>query len=227
MTPRLDIVSLHLGGSPELVRATIREHSHSRYPVIGPDNEPVGFLRTKDLIDRLIANEPLDLAALVQKPLYVPDSLTLMQLLETFRRHRQHVALVVDEYGETQGLVTLNDVLLALVGDIGTPEEDTDPDVVRRDDGSWLIDGNVTIGRFKEATGAMEQLPDEGEGRYNTLSGLAMEMLRHIPQVGNRFETAELKFEIVDMDGHRVDRLLVTRKATPSDNEASRPTASS
>ena len=227
MTPRVDIVSLDIDATPEVIRATLREHGHSRYPVMGPDQEPLGFLRTKDLVDRLIANEPLNLAELVQKRLFVPDSLTLMQLLETFRRHRQHVALVVDEYGETQGLVTLNDVLLALVGDIGTPEEDVDPDVVRRDDGSWLIDGTVTIGRFKEVTGATLPLPGEEEGRYNTLSGLAMELLRHIPQVGNRFQTGGFSFEIVDMDRHRVDRLLVTRKpARGPTNQTDAPGAS-
>lgn len=214
MTPRVDIDFLDLRASLDDVRGTLRSHSHSRFPVLGLDGEAVGFVRAKDLVDRLIASEPLDLAKLVRKPLFVPDSLTLMQVLETFRRNRETIAMVVDEYGETQGLVTLNDVLGALVGDIGDPGEDTTPDVVRRADGSWLVDGTITIARFKEVTAATEDLPEESEGRYHTLSGLTMEMLRHMPQVGNRFETEEFRFEVVDMDRHRVDKLLVTRRSS-------------
>jgi putative hemolysin len=212
MTPRLDVVTLPIDASPDDIRATLREYGHSRYPVLGADDEPVGFLRTKDLVDRLIAGESLQLAPLIQTALYVPNSLSLTQLLETFRRRRQHMALVIDEYGELQGLVTLNDVLGALVGDIASVDEDADPDVVQREDGSWLMKGTVTLAAFKEVTGADEPLPDESEGRYNTLSGLAMELLRDVPQVGNRFETAEFIFEVVDMERHRVDRLLVARR---------------
>jgi putative hemolysin len=216
MTPRVDLATLDLDDSADEIRATLREHGHSRFPVLGADGEPAGFLRTKDLVDRLIAGEPIELPSLVQKALFVPNSLSLMQVLETFRRRRQHMALVVDEYGEMQGLVTLNDVLGALVGEIASVEEDSDPDVVLRDDGSWLIAGTVTIAAFKETTGAEEALPDEDEGRYNTLAGLAIELLRELPKVGDRFQTSEFMFEVVDMDRHRVDRLLVTRRARPA-----------
>ena len=212
MTPRLDVVTLSVDASPDDIRATLRENGHSRYPVLGEDNAPLGFLRTKDLVDRLIAGESLQLPPLIQNALYVPNSLSLTQLLETFRRRRQHMALVVDEYGELQGLVTLNDVLGALVGDIASVEEDADPDIVRREDGSWLMKGPVTVAEFKDVTAAGEPLPDESEGRFNTLGGLAMELLRDVPQVGNRFQTEEFSFEIVDMERHRVDRLLVARR---------------
>lgn len=216
MTPRMDLVTLHVDASPEDIRATVREHGHSRYPVLGDDDAPLGFLRTKDLVDRLITGASLELAPLIQAPLYVPDSLSLTQLLETVRRRRHHMALVIDEYGELQGLVTLNDVLGALVGDISVAGEDLDPDIVRRHDGSWLMKGTVTIAEFKEVTGFDEPLPDENGPRYNTLGGLAMELLRDVPQVGNRFQVEGFVFEVVDMERHRVDRLLVTRTA-PAD----------
>jgi len=125
--------------------------------------------------------------------------------------HRQTMALLVNEYGELQGVVTLNDVMQALVGDIAAADETTDIDIVQREDGSWLIDGGISIDRFKEALAIEEALPEEDTGTYNTLGGLAMLQLGRVPQVTDRFEWDGLKFEVMDMDRNRVDKLLVTR----------------
>jgi putative hemolysin len=212
MTPRVDLVSIGLDEPVEDVRRTLRESRHARYPVLDGDGQPVGLLKARDFVDRLLDDQPVELSTLADRPLFVPETITAMKLLETFKKSRQHAALVVDEYGELQGLVTLNDVLEALVGDIASIEENVDPDIVRRDDTSWLMDGSVSISRFRDVTGADEELPDEDSGAYNTLGGLAMAMLGHIPVAGNRFETAEFAFEVVDMDRRRVDKLMVARK---------------
>jgi len=132
-------------------------------------------------------------------------------VLETFKMHRQHFALVVDEYGELQGLVTMADVMETLVGDITTVEDRAEPDIVRRDDGSLLIDGSVSPERFREATALEQELPAEHGGSYQTLGGFTMMQLEHIPQVGDKFESCGFRFEVLDMDGNRVDKLLVTR----------------
>jgi putative hemolysin len=117
----------------------------------------------------------------------------------------------VNEYGELQGLVTLNDIFQALVGDIGTVDETGDSDITRRDDGSWLVDGGVSIDRFKEALSIEENLPAEDTGSYNTLGGFAMLQLGRVPQIADKFDWGGLRFEVVDMDRNRVDKLLVAR----------------
>jgi len=121
--------------------------------------------------------------------------------------------LVVDEYGELQGLVTMTDVMETLVGDIPTVEEAAEPDIVRREDGSLLMDGTVAVERFREVTGLEEQLPGEDTGSYHTLGGFVMMQLGRVPQVGDKFESCGFRFEIVDMDRNRVDKLLVSRTA--------------
>jgi putative hemolysin len=117
----------------------------------------------------------------------------------------------VDEHGELQGLVTINDVVNALAGDIASVEEVGEPDVVRREEGSWLIDGSVTVQRFKEAVGIRALLPEEESDSYHTLGGFAMMRLGRVPRVGDAFTWESYRVEVVDMDGNRVDKVLVTR----------------
>jgi putative hemolysin len=137
-------------------------------------------------------------------------------VLRAFKLHRQTMALIVNEYGDFQGLVTLHDVLEALVGDIAPAGAEEDPDVVRREDGSFLIDGGVSVERFKHALGIEEELPEEDTGSYNTLAGFVMLQLGRVPQVADHFEWQDLRVEVVDMDRNRVDRLLVTRLPQPA-----------
>jgi putative hemolysin len=212
MTPRVDIVYFDLDEPFEVNRRKLLASGHSRFPVChgGLDNV-VGILRAKTLLDDALQGKPMDLASDAATPLYVPGTLTVTELLETFKKQRQHIALVIDEYGEVQGVVTINDVMERLVGDIATVAESTEPDIVARDDGSWLVDGDVGIGRFRELMGIEEELPDESTESYRTLGGFAMMQLGRVPHVGDHFETHGLRLEVVDMDRNRVDKLLIAR----------------
>jgi len=211
MTPRVDIVWLDLSEPFEANRQKMLESAHSRFPLCKDGlDEIVGVLDARSLLEDAFQGRRVDLASRAQKPLYVPEVLTVMKVLETFKKHRRHFALVVDEYGELQGLVTMSDVMETLVGDIATVEQAAEPDIVRRDDGSLLIDGSVSPERFREATGLEQDLPREHSGSYQTLGGFTMMQLEHIPQVGDKFESCGFRFEVLDMDGNRVDKLLVT-----------------
>jgi len=212
MTPRGDIVFFDLNEPFETNREKLLRSGHSRFVVCrGGLQDVVGILRAKTLLDAAFESKPLDFASDIAKPLFVPDTLTMIELLGAFKKHRQHLALVIDEYGEVQGLVTMNDIMEALVGDVATAEDSAEPDIVQRDDGSWLVDGAIVIERFKEAIGLDQDLADENGHSYRTLGGLAMKVLGRVPQVGDRFLSGGLRFEVVDMDQNRVDKLLVTR----------------
>ena len=214
MTPRVDITYLDMNDSFETNRQKLVASPHSRFPLCkGGLDDIVGIVHAKVLLDDAFEGRVADLASHATKPLYLPDTLTVMELLEMFKKRRQHLALVVDEYGELQGLVTMTDVMETLVGDIPTVEEAYEPDIVRREDGSLLIDGTVAVERFRDVTGLEEQLPGEDTGSYHTLGGFVMMQLGRVPQVGDKFESSGFRFEIVDMDRNRVDKLLVSRSA--------------
>jgi len=212
MTPRGDIVFFDLNEAFELNREKLLRSGHSRFVVCrGGLQDVVGILRAKTLLDAAFENKPLDFAGQLAKPLFVPDTLTMIELLGAFKKHRQHLALAIDEYGEVQGLVTMNDIMEALVGDVASADDSGAADIVQREDGSWLVDGAIVIERFKEAIGLDQALADEDGHSYRTLGGLAMKVLGRVPQVGDRFLSGGLRFEIVDMDQNRVDKLIVSR----------------
>jgi putative hemolysin len=212
MTPRVDIVYFDLDEPFDVNREKLLRSGHSRFVVCrGGLGEVVGTVRAKALLDDAYRGAPVDFASGLVKPLYVPSTLTMIELLETFTKHRQHLALVLDEYGELQGLVTMNDVIEALVGDVATVDDGAAPDIVQRDDGSWLVDGDVTPERFRAVVRLAVRLPQEETGSYHTLGGLAMMRLGRIPQVGDRFECRGFRFEVLDMDRNRVDKLLAIR----------------
>jgi putative hemolysin len=222
MTPRTDIVYLDLALPVEANLRSIAEGGHSRFPVVrGTIDNVQGIVQAKSLLEDLAAGRPVDLAGRVVKPLVVPGTLTAMQVVESFRKHRQTMALVVDEHGNLQGLVTLNDVMEALVGDIATVEDERDLDIVRREDGSWLVDGSMTIERFRDVLEIEQPFPEEELGAYHTLSGFAMLRLERVPAVGDRFTWNDIVFEVVDMDRHRVDKLLVQRRPSAAAGQAS------
>jgi putative hemolysin len=211
MTPRLEIVSLDLQDSPEENIHKIVEHRFSRYPVCrGGLERVIGIVHTKEILGRELAGQPFDLGSAVQEPLFVPESATGIQLMETFRQSRIHAALVVDEYGEIQGIVTLNDVLTAIVGEISSGEERESSMVVQRADGSWLIDGMLDVSDLKELL-QLGELPHEQDSDFHTLGGLMMAQAGRIPRVADHFDWQGYRFEVVDMDGNRVDRVLVMR----------------
>ncbi len=153
--------------------------------------------------------------------LYVPAGVTTTQLLETFRRARQQCALMVDEYGELQGLVTLSDVLTAIVGDLPTSETPEEQDIVIREDGSWLVDGSVPVERVKGFLQIRCDWPGEDENAFNTLGGFIMYALGRIPSASDHFELADWRFEVVDMDGNRVDKVLIAKREHGSETAAS------
>jgi putative hemolysin len=216
MTPRTDIVYLNLEEAPDALLAHIAESPHARFPVTRGDLDNIeGVIEAKALLVDLVRGESLQLEKRLVKPLYIPETLTVTEVLAAFKKHRSRMALIVNEYGELQGLVTMNDIMQALVGDIGTVDEAEESDIVRREDGSWLIDGGVTVDRFKEALEVEESLPEEDTGSYNTLGGFAMLQLGRVPQIADSFEWGGLRFEVVDMDRNRVDKLLVARLPEP------------
>jgi putative hemolysin len=221
MTPRTDIVYLNLEDTEEVLRQALADARHSRFPITRGELDDVeGIVEVKALLGDLVRGQTLDLEARMMKPLYIPETLTVTEVLASFKKHRHTMALIVNEYGELQGLVTLHDVMEALVGDIGPEDEAEDADIIRREDGSWLIDGGVSVERFKEALGIEEPLPEEDTGSYNTLGGFVMLQLGRVPHAADRFEWDHLRFEVVDMDRNRVDKLMVTRMPESGTAEA-------
>ena len=156
----------------------------------------------------------MELKENLRPPLFVPEALPALRLLEMFKKSRTHMALVVDEYGGVEGLVTLNDILEDLVGDVASVDMPEERQVYQRPDGSWLIDGKLQIDDLKEVL-KLSKLPDEESGSYQTLGGLVMLQVGRVPVTGDAFETEGYKFEVVDMDGKRVDKVLVTKIAKP------------
>ncbi|MBK9244304.1 MAG: HlyC/CorC family transporter [Burkholderiales bacterium] len=211
MTPRADIYTIDLDEPEATVRQQLAECQHHRVVVVrGGFEQVLGVLHVTDLLMPAFEGRPLEIERILRPPLYVPESVTTTKLMELFRKARAQFALIVDEYGEVQGLVTLTDVMASIVGDVPAEGVAIEQDAVLRDDGSWLIDGAVGIGRFR-ALLDLDPLPGEDEGAFNTLAGFALHQLGRIPAVGERFEAAGLRFEIVDMDRTRIDKLLVAR----------------
>ena len=219
MTHRNDIYALDLDAPEEEIRARLSESPFTRIVVCRDGLEHiVGILRTADLLKLALAGEKLDVEPYLRPPLFVPEGVSTTHLLESFRKARQQFALIVDEYGELQGMVTLTDVLASIVGDVPSSDTSEMEDIVRRDDDSWLIDGSVTIDRLKSVIDIEDELPGEDENAYNTLGGLVMYILGRIPVVADTFDAAGFRFEVVDMDKNRVDKVLLSRLPVPGDD---------
>jgi len=211
MTPRADIYTIDLDEPEGSVRQQLATCPHHRVVVVrGGFERVLGVLHVTDLLLPAFDGRPLEIERILRPPLYVPESVTTTKRMELFRKARAQFALIVDEYGEVQGLVTLTDVMASIVGDV--PEEGVavEQDAVQREDGSWLIDGAVGMERFR-ALLDLDPLPGEDEGAYNTLAGFVLFQLGRIPTAGEHFDTAGLRFEIVDMDRTRIDKLIVAR----------------
>ena len=219
MTHRKDIYLIDLDEPEEETRRRIADCPYTRIVVCrdGLDHI-VGLLRTADLLKAALSGAPLNVDAYLRPPLYVPEGVSTTRLLENFRKARAQCALIVDEYGELQGLVTLTDVLTSIVGDLPSSDVAEEQDVVAREDGSWLMDGSVPVERLKSVLEIEEDLPAEED--FNTLGGFVMHMLGRIPVVTDHFEWNGLRFEVMDMDKKRVDKMLVARIASPSQQEA-------
>ena len=222
MTHRSDMFVIDLAEPEDTVRRQLAEAPFERIVVCRDGLEHVaGILRTADLLKSALAGEPLDIENHLSAPLYVPETVTTTQLMENFRRARTHLALIVDEYGELEGLVTLTDVLTAIVGDVPGSLDEGETEITPRPDGSWLVDGGIAIDRLKSELEIDSDLPGEDENAFNTLGGFIMHTLERVPAVADRFEAAGLAFEVVDMDKNRVDKVLIARLPSPEPDHAS------
>lgn len=212
MTPRTRIAWLDVAVPVEENLAVMRETPYSRYPVHrGGEQEILGVLEVKRAIGRVADGEQGGLFQQLSEPLYVPATARALDLLEEFRDAETPLALVVDEYGEIEGLVTLNDLLAAVVGRTATPlAEAQEHPIVQREDGSWLVDGSVGTDDLRELLGLAE-LPHEEEHDFRTAAGLVMAQFGRIPQPGEHFNASGFRFEVVDLDGKRIDKLLIAR----------------
>ena len=214
MIPRSDIAYLDVEHSVAENLKRVIESDHSRFPVCrGGLHEVLGVVNAKQLLDQTLASGLTDFSATSQPAMFVPETLNGMELLRHFRAAGSPMALVVDEYGEVQGLVTMQDVLEAVTGEF-TPQTQDDAWAVQRDDGSWLLDGMTPIPDLKEKLG-LKATPEEDRGRYYTLGGLVMWLLGRIPHTGDIATLEHWRFEVVDLDGKRVDKVLATRLPTP------------
>jgi putative hemolysin len=210
MIPRNEIVWLDVAAEQETVLRAIGEAEHSRYPVCrGGLNDVLGIVTAQSLLQQALRGEPLSLTGQLQAAVFVPETLSGMELLEHFRATSVQLVFVVDEYGEVQGVITVRDVLEAITGEFTTP---SDPGTwaVQRADGSWLFDGLIPVPELKDRLDVKE-LPEEDRGRYNTLAGMVMLLLGRLPQTADAVDWDGWRFEVVDLDGKRVDKVLVKR----------------
>lgn len=209
MTPRHEIAWIDVEGDETVVRDQLASYHHSRVIVCqGELDRVVGICKAEDLLAELVCGRSLDLRALVRLPLFVPETVSVLSLLERFRTSHVHTALVIDEYGAIQGLVTISDILEGLFGATSTaPAGDPGP-VVRRDDGSYLVDGSVSLDDL-QAVVPLPPLDPEEEGQFQTVAGLVMTRLSRVPRVGDQIQWGPVRFEVMDMDDRRVDKVLV------------------
>lgn len=212
MTPRAHMVVFDIADSRADILAKLLDSGHSRYPVVQDSiDNALGFVTAKELLAQQLSGKELNLKELLRPAVVVPETMTALKALENFKQHSVHIMLVTDEYGGIQGLITHNDILEAIVGDLATTEEDDDEyRAIRREDGSWLIDGLMPIDRLKDTIG-IEELPNEEDEEYQTAAGFVIKQLDSLPTVGQHFEWNGVRFEVVDMDGRRVDKILVAR----------------
>ncbi|MDP3227394.1 MAG: hemolysin family protein, partial [Acidovorax sp.] len=226
MVPRGDVVCLDVEASFEDNLKCIEESDHARFPVIrgGMDNI-LGVINARQWLSRTLrdkargglADQPL------QQALYVPETITGMELLDNFRLSDVHMAFVIDEYGEVQGIVTLQDLIEAITGEFQPRDPETSW-ALQREDGSWLLDGHIPVPELKDRLN-LDAVPEEDRGRYHTLSGMIMLLTGRLPKVTDAVQWEDWKLEVVDMDGKTIDKILATRltpeeKAESDDNGA-------
>ena len=211
MTPRADMVVIDTETDPSVTMELLKLSDFTRYPVVKGDvSNVIGVIDSGDLLAHYLKSGKLMPERVRKDPMFVPTTVTVLEVLETFKRTHDSMAFVVDEHGEVLGLITLTDLLEAIVGDLGDEGEAANSDAVKRVDGSWLVDGAMTLDRFREVFTDAPKFPGEDGGDYRTLGGFVMAELGRIAAVADRVGYAEFTMEVVDMDGKRVDKLLVS-----------------
>jgi putative hemolysin len=210
MTPRPEILWLDLEDPTEINRDKIIRSNHTRFPICqGSLDEVLGIIQVTHLLADCLSGKDFELTSQLHPPLFIPESTRGLKVLEFFQQTDSHIALVVDEYGVIQGLVTITDILEAIVGDVPSSSPGDIPQILQREDGSWLIDGIVSIDELKELL-AIAELPHETQGNFHTVGGFVVTYLGKIPIATDQFNWRNLRFEVMDMDGNRVDKILVT-----------------
>jgi putative hemolysin len=220
MTPKMLLDWIDITDTEEQILSRLIETRHSRLPVAKEElDDVIGVVYTRDLLASKLSNEPLDVEKHIRAPLFVPRNTTALKLLALFQQSGSQIAFVMNEFGGFQGIVTVHDILEKIVGDIqDDSDSEDDIEIIQRDDKSWLLDGLLAIEEFKELF-AIEEIPDRDKKNYHTLAGFIITQLGYIPTAGESFDWKGLRFEIVDMDRMRIDKILVTRIG--SENEAS------
>lgn len=218
MVPRPDVVWLDVDDDLAAVYDKIAVTGYSRFLVCrGEIDEVAGMVRTRDILDVLMRGETLDLARCMVPPMVVLDSTPVISLLDLFKNARMHLAVVVDEYGSMAGIVAMNDVVEVIAGDLPEHWEDDSEEAVQRDDGSWLVDGMMDVEDFENALG----LTGIGDGKgYHTVAGFVLNCVQAMPKAGDHVYWNDIRFEVMDMDGNRIDKVLVTLPAVPEPENA-------
>jgi putative hemolysin len=216
MQPRHDIVWLEVNATPEDIRKVVQENRHSRFVVAeGSLDKVLGIVDVRQLLPQVLSGEPLELSRYLEQPLYFPETTPVLKVLERFKGSVVHFALVVDEYGSIEGMVTLSDILESLV-EVPDPGDEEEPQIVKRSDGSYLLDGLLDIDDFKERFD-IDTLPSEDDSDFRTMGGFIITYLGHIPQAGEYFDWENYRFEVMDMDGNRVDKVMLMQREVSSE----------
>lgn len=211
MVPRTDVVWIDVNDPPEAILKDILGSGHSRFPASrGEVDEVIGILHVKDLLEQITVTGQFDVESALAEPLFIDEHMPILKLLERFKTSPVHMAVVLDEHGSFEGIITPTDILIAIGGDLPEHEGDSDPDAVRREDGSWLLSGRIPIDDAERALGVTGMAEDED---FRTLAGFILHQLGRIPATGESFTWRGWKFEVVDLDGRRVDKVVVTRIA--------------
>lgn len=213
MTPRNEIIWIDLEDDRQINKVKIIESKRSIFPIAkGELDDFIGVVQAKDILSVMFSEEEFDVHKIVKEPLVVSEHLETLELLKEFKENQEyvHMSLVVDEFGCVEGLITLNDLLEGIVGDIPGIDEEEEPQAIQRDDGTWLIDGRYQIDRFKKLFDYNQPLPDEEEDNYTTLAGFILSLSGKIPNEEDKYEHERFIFEIIDIDGHQIDKVLVT-----------------
>ncbi len=212
MTPRPDVDWIDLEDSPDAIRDHILHSHRTRFPVAQGDLDNLqGILHTKDLLAHGFSCDAVDLRKILRPAIFVPESTEALRVLEQFKLSGEHFALVTDEFGSVAGVISSTDILEAIVGDLPAAGEPAEPEVLRREDGTLLLGGTLSVDEMKDLL-ELDSLPDEEEGSFQTVGGFVMSRLGEIPRAGDHFEWGGFRFEVVDMDGRRVDKVLIAPK---------------
>jgi putative hemolysin len=214
MTPRLNVEWIDSTGKDEKILAEIMNSTHSRVPVCNNTvDEVIGVVAIKDVLAYHIKHQFIDISKIMTEPLFFPEQMSAINVLERFRKTKNHFGIVINEYGSMEGIVTLHDVTENIMGDLPEITDEDQPVAFRREDGSYLVDGSMMIEDIQDLLD-IRSLFDKNEVRshINTIGGLTMFKLNRIPKIGDTFIVQGYTFEIVDMDGNRVDKLMISLK---------------